>query len=167
MPGPLSSGASAVKIAVAHEHRGVNVMMNAQYLCVRVYYEDTDFSGRVYHASHLRFFERGRTEWMRAAGLQHTILAQTMDMTFAVTQLFVKFHAAGVIDDLLMVMTDFEAIKGPLLIFKQAVVRGEEKLATARVEVVTLKGNRPVRPPKQRLAALPGVKHRSLCRSAH
>ena len=44
---------------------------------LRVYYEDTDFSGRVYHASYLRFLERGRTEWLRARGLEHRILSNS------------------------------------------------------------------------------------------
>ena len=58
-----------------------------QRIPVRVYYEDTDSSGRVYHASYLRFLERGRTEWLRAFGLQHNVLAKSLDVAFAVVQI--------------------------------------------------------------------------------
>ena len=57
-------------------------------LPVRVYYEDTDFTGVVYHASYLRFFERGRTEFLRAAGVEHSaLLALPEPCAFAVTRL--------------------------------------------------------------------------------
>jgi acyl-CoA thioester hydrolase len=142
------------------------VTIKTQRLCVRIYYEDTDFSGRVYHASYLRFFERGRTEWLRAFGMQHSLLGKSADVTFAVTQLHVEFHAAGTIDDLLDVSTELDEIRGPLLIFHQTISRDDTKLATARVDVITLKGNRPARPPREILARLSGFTRRSPYRSA-
>ena len=138
---------------------------NTQRLSVRVYYEDTDFSGRVYHASYLRFFERGRTEWLRAFGMQHSTLAQSTDVTFAVTRLNVEFHAAGAIDDLLDVSTELGEIRGPLLVFQQTISREETKLATARVDVIMLKGRRPARPPREILKRLSDFTRRSPYRS--
>ena len=72
-------------------------------LWVRVYYEDTDFSGRVYHASYLRFLERGRTEWLRRRGFAHRDLAENSDVVFVVRSLKMEFLAPAVMDDLLVV----------------------------------------------------------------
>lgn len=121
---------------------------------VRVYYEDTDFSGRVYHASYFRFFERGRTEWLRARGLEHNALAEHDGLAFAVTRLNADFLAAGVIDDLLQVVTSLDRVKGPVLTFAQVIRKGDADLAKAEVDVVAIKGRRAVRPPKQILSLL-------------
>jgi acyl-CoA thioester hydrolase len=137
-----------------------------QRIPLRVYYEDTDFSGRVYHASYLRFFERGRTEWLRAFGLQHSVLLKSLEVVFTVVQIQVSFKAAAEIDDLLIVATDIEAIKGPVLVFQQAILRDDRTLVTGHVEVVTLKRNRPAKPPREILAALSDVRHQSRDQSA-
>jgi acyl-CoA thioester hydrolase len=137
-----------------------------QRIPVRVYYEDTDFSGRVYHASYLRFFERGRTEWLRAFGLQHGALARSLQVAFAVVQIQLTFKAAAEIDDLLVVATDVEAIRGPVLVFKQTILRDDRTLVIGHIEVVTLKRNRPTKPPKEILAALREVRYQSRDRSA-
>ena len=70
-------------------------------LWVRVYYEDTDFSARVYHASYLRFLERGRTEWLRKRGFAHRDLAQSSGVAFAVRSLQIEYLAPAMMDDLL------------------------------------------------------------------
>ena len=126
-------------------------------LQVRVYYEDTDLSGRVYHASYLRFFERGRTEWLRALGFQHSELAQSDGIAFAVTCLRVDYFAAALIDDYLDIITELEAHKGARLVFHQIIRRADVTLTKGLVEVVTLKGDRAVRPPRALLAALDRV----------
>jgi acyl-CoA thioester hydrolase len=131
-----------------------------------VYYEDTDFSGRVYHASYLRFFERGRTEWLRGFGLQHSVLAKSLDVAFAVVRLEVTFKAPAGIDDLLVVATDIETMRGPLLLFRQTILRDDRTLVAGQIEVVTLKQNRPTRPPKEILAALSDISCQSRDRSA-
>ena len=77
-------------------------------LPVRVYYEDTDFTGLVYHASYVRFFERGRSDFLRLAGVDHVAMAR-LDTAFAVLRLDVTFKAAARIDDALEVRTVFEA----------------------------------------------------------
>jgi acyl-CoA thioester hydrolase len=131
-----------------------------QRIPVRVYYEDTDCSGRVYHASYLRFFERGRTEWLRALDLQHSVLARSLEVAFAVVQIQVRFRGPAEIDDLLTVVTDIEAIRGPVLVFQQTIVREDRTLVTGHFEIVTLKRNRPTKPPKEILAALRDVRYR-------
>jgi acyl-CoA thioester hydrolase len=84
----------------------------ADALLVRVYYEDTDFSGRVYHASYLRFLERGRTEWLRRGGFAHRELAETSGVAFAVRSLQIEFLAPAAMDDLLRVETTVAATRG-------------------------------------------------------
>jgi acyl-CoA thioester hydrolase len=137
-----------------------------QSIPVRVYYEDTDFSGRVYHASYLRFFERGRTEWLRSFNLQHSVLAKSLDVVFAVVQIQVSYKAAAEIDDLLHVSTHIEKIRGPILVFQQSILRNDKTLVAGQFEIVTLKRNRPAKPPKEILIALRDVRCQLRDRSA-
>ena len=122
---------------------------NAQRISVRVYYEDTDFSGRVYHASYLRFLERGRTEWLRAYGFQHDTLGLSLKIAFAVTSIRADFKAAASIDDLLEIVTEFSQLRGPVVLFEQRVLREGSLLLNAAVEIVAIKGDRAVRPPAE------------------
>ena len=77
-------------------------------LAVRVYYEDTDFTGLVYHASYVRFFERGRSDFLRLAGADHTAMG-ALGVAFAVVRLEVGFRRAARIDDALVVETAIRA----------------------------------------------------------
>lgn len=114
---------------------------------LRVYYEDTDFSGSVYHASYLRFMERGRTEFLRQEGIHHSELARE-GLTFAVRSMEIRFEAAAHIDDALEVMTEVVGATGARLTLDQAVLRGETTLALARVVVVAIKADgKPARMP--------------------
>jgi acyl-CoA thioester hydrolase len=121
---------------------------------LRVYYEDTDFSGRVYHASYLRFMERGRTEWLRALGFEHGTLAGEQGLVFAVRRLEIDYLAPAIIDDLLNVETRVGELRGAAIDFLQSVSRGRETLAAATVRVVALRNGRPIRIPSTLKAAL-------------
>src|SRR5271156_6578719 len=99
----------------------------AGMLLVRVYYEDTDFSGRVYHASYLRFLERGRTEWLRGHGFAHRDLAENSGVVFAVRSLQIEFLAPAMMDDLLEVETSVTAVRGTSIDFKQRVLRSNKE----------------------------------------
>ena len=101
-------------------------------LAVRVYYEDTDFSGRVYHASYLRFMERGRTEWLRALGYEHGALAGEQRVVFAVRRLEIDYFAPAVIDDLLRVETRVAAVRGAAIDFAQTVCARRQELSPRR-----------------------------------
>ena len=107
-------------------------------LPVRVYYEDTDFSGVVYHANYLRYFERGRTEALRAAGGSHAELMDTDGLAFTVTDLAIKYHRGARVDDELTVETMLTQMKGARMFFEQAVRRGEEVLASGTVTVACM-----------------------------
>jgi acyl-CoA thioester hydrolase len=114
-------------------------MAAADRFPVRVYYEDTDFSGNVYHASYLKFLERGRTEFLRAHGVHHSELAKG-GIAFAVRSMTIEFEAAAHIDDLLDVRTAVVAATGARLTLDQAIWRGETRLTAARVVVVAING---------------------------
>ena len=125
-------------------------------LPVRVYYEDTDFTGLVYHANYLRFFERGRSDFLRLVSSGHAELLDRDDpMAFVVTRMDIRFLKPARIDDALMVRTAYEAVKGPRLIIRQAIVRGEQTLCEADVEAACIDLNgRPRRPPRAMAEAL-------------
>ena len=116
-------------------------------LAVRVYYEDTDFSGRVYHASYLRFMERGRTEWLRALGYEHGALAGEQGVIFAVRRLEIDYFAPAAIDDLLRVETRVAAVRGAAIDFAQTVSCGDKTLVAAKILVAALRNGRPMRIP--------------------
>ena len=105
---------------------------------VRIYYEDTDFSGNVYHAAYLKFFERGRTEFLREEGIHHSELAG-QGIAFAVRSMEIAFDGAAHIDDLLTVTTEVAAISGARLTLNQAILRDEKVLTRATVVVVAIK----------------------------
>jgi len=119
----------------------------ADALLVRVYYEDTDFSGRVYHASYLRFLERGRTEWLRGRGFAHRELAETSGVAFAVRSLQIEFLAPALMDDLLRVETSVAKARGASIEFGQRILRGDRELVTATVRAVAIRDGRPARIP--------------------
>jgi len=122
-------------------------------LPVRVYYEDTDFSGVVYHAAYLKFMERGRTESLRATGTTHQdLLRGETSLAFAVRHMDIDFHAPARIDAALEVHTRFLMARGARLQAEQAVVLGEQKLISAHVELACIDlGGRPRRIPKMAL----------------
>jgi acyl-CoA thioester hydrolase len=119
----------------------------ADALWVRVYYEDTDFSGRVYHASYLRFLERGRTEWLRRRGFAHRDLAENSGVMFVVRSLQIEYLAAAMMDDLLEVETSVAAVRGASMSFHQRVARGGKALVAAEVLVASIRDGRPARIP--------------------
>jgi acyl-CoA thioester hydrolase len=116
-------------------------------LWVRVYYEDTDFSGRVYHASYLRFLERGRTEWLRRRGFAHRDFAETTGVIFVVRSLQIEYLAAAMMDDLLTVETVVAAVRGASIEFKQRILRSDKELITGEVLVASIRDGRPARIP--------------------
>lgn len=125
-------------------------------LPVRVYYEDTDFTGVVYHGNYARFFERGRTDFLRLAGIRHAALLERPDpLAFTVTRLAIDFRRAARIDDGLQVRTRYQAIRGPRLFIRQRILRGAELIAVAEVEAACIDlSGRARRPPSDLVAVL-------------
>ena len=106
-------------------------------LAVRVYYEDTDFSGVVYHANYLRFFERGRTDSLRLAGIHHTELLED-EAVFVVRRMEIEYLRPAKVDDALLVRSRFLSLKGARMVIEQVIERGGVTLATARVEAALI-----------------------------
>ncbi len=112
--------------------------MTAHIHPVRVYYEDTDFSGNVYHAAYLHFFERGRTEFLRDLGVHHSELMQ-QGIAFAVRRMTVDFLAAAHIDDELEVVTEVASATAARLNLMQSIHCGGTEITRAEVQVVAIR----------------------------
>ncbi len=112
--------------------------MSQHSFAVRIYYEDTDFSGNVYHAAYLKFFERARTEFLRDAGIHHSELARD-GIAFAVRNMAIDFIAPAHIDDLLTVITEPVSASGARLILRQTILREDVLLTKADLTVVSIK----------------------------
>ena len=116
-------------------------------LPLRVYYEDTDLSGVVYHANYLRFMERGRTNHLRLMGAdQHALFeaaqAESPGFAFVVRSMEIDFLRPARMDDLLDVVTWPVAVKGASITLAQEVRRGEEALVRAKVRVAFISEGR-------------------------
>ncbi len=130
---------------------------NTHILPVRVYYEDTDFSGIVYHANYLKFMERGRTDSLRLAGVDQSRLhADGKGIFFAVRRMTIEYFKPALMDDILHVETRTREVRGASLIIDQAITRGEEVIVTAEVRVAAIAGDRPARIPDHLRAILAG-----------
>ena len=125
-------------------------------LPVRVYYEDTDFSGVVYHANYLRFAERGRSEFLHACGIHHAELFNRPDpLAFTVVTMNIDFLSPAKIDDKLDVISAYLSIKGARLLIKQAIKLERKILWRADVTVACISATgRPVRMPNDVLSLL-------------
>ncbi|MEK4034866.1 tol-pal system-associated acyl-CoA thioesterase [Methylocystis sp. IM3] len=124
--------------------------MNAHTLPIRVYWEDTDASGLVYHTSYIRFMERGRTELLRSIGLDQRPLlegAAGAPIFFVVRAMEIDFRKPALMDDLLSVQTAPLELGAASLILDQRVLRGDETLVTATVKVVCVEEGRAKRLP--------------------
>jgi acyl-CoA thioester hydrolase len=131
-------------------------------LDIRVYYEDTDFSGFVYHASYLRFMERGRTELLRTLDVAQSALQRDAGgLVFVVARMKIDFLRPGRMDDVLRVETSVVEARGPVLVMRQTVRRGSETLVEADVTIAALRDGRPVRLPPEVKAAFDRARTRN------
>ncbi|MGA3308217.1 MAG: tol-pal system-associated acyl-CoA thioesterase [Xanthobacteraceae bacterium] len=117
------------------------------FLIVRVYYEDTDFTGIVYHANYLRYMERGRTNYLRLIGADHRALFEAAEkeapgFAFVVRAMNIDFLKPARMDDVLDIVTEPEEVKGASTILRQRVMRADELLVEARVRVAFISGGR-------------------------
>ena len=106
-------------------------MANKFEFNIRVYIEDTDAGGIVYHANHIRFMERARTEWLRAKGIAH--YWQQSDYSFVVHKIDVKYVRPILMDDLITVTARIISCKAASFVLQQDIYRGEILLASGEV----------------------------------
>jgi acyl-CoA thioester hydrolase len=136
-------------------------------LPVRVYYEDTDFTGIVYHANYLRFMERARTEYLRLIGADHRALFEAAEQeapgfAFVVRAMKIEFFRPAHMDDLLEVVTEPNDVKGASVLVRQRVTRRGEILVEADVRVAFIAGGRAKPIPKPLRLALAADRQRAL-----
>ena len=131
-------------------------------LPVRVYFEDTDVTGIVYHANYLRYMERGRTEMLRHAGVDHTVAMGAGDGFWAVHSMNLVWQRPARLDDVLVVVSQVVRVRAAAVELSQSVIRGDELLCSAGVTAAFLAMNgRP-----QRLSKLWDERFTHLLRAA-
>lgn len=122
---------------------------------IRVYYEDTDAGGVVFYANYLKFFERARTEWLRAVGIEQSRLVRTDEVMFVVKSTALDYHAPARLDDELYLTVIVENVGRVAVEFIQQAWRYDDEtpklLATGRIKVVCVNANtfRPTAIPKK------------------
>ena len=122
-------------------------MAEPHRLHARIYYEDTDFTGLVYHANYLRYFERGRSDFLRLLGIGHAEL-HAQDAAFVIARMEIDFRRPARIDDALTVVTTYERMTAVRLDARQRIYRGDEFLCGAVVHAACIDLNgRPRRAP--------------------
>jgi acyl-CoA thioester hydrolase len=129
---------------------------------VRVYYEDTDAAGVVYYANYLKFAERGRTEALRALGIEQRLMAERDGVQFVVRRVAADFRQPARLDDDLEVVTKTTDIGGAVLTMEQIIRRGAETLVTLSVDICAVgsggaRAGRPVRLPGEVVRRLGGA----------
>lgn len=123
-------------------------MANKFEFQIRIYMEDTDAGGIVYHANHIRFMERTRTEWLRASGVDH--YWHQNDYNFVVHKINVKYIRPILMDDLITVTASVVSCKATSFVLQQNIYRGEIMLASGEVELACLSSEmRPRRLPDE------------------
>lgn len=126
-------------------------------LAARVYFADTDFTGVVYHARYLEFLERGRSDFLRLAGVHHTELADGKHgevLAWVVRRMEIDFRQPARIDDIVTVETRTERISGARIFMAQRLLRGDDVLVEAKVEAAVIgPSGKPRRFPAEWLSA--------------
>jgi len=117
---------------------------------VRVYFEDTDSGGVVYHANYLKFMERARTEWLRSLGLNQIKLKQEDKVMFVVRKIDIQYKIPARFNDELVIQTDCVKTTDYSIILKQNILRSKQIITEGKVEIVCINSDlfRPVRIPK-------------------
>ena len=123
---------------------------------IRVYYEDTDTAGIVYYANYLKFFERARTEWLRAMGFEQQKMAAEMGLQFVISRVECEFLRPARLDDEIDIDVRVTRAGSASMVFAQTARRGADVLATARVRAgcIDMEGFTPARLPENFRSAL-------------
>jgi acyl-CoA thioester hydrolase len=123
---------------------------------VRVYWEDTDAGGVVFYANYLKYFERARTEWLRAAGFGQEQLRAEHGLMFVVAETALRYHRPARLDDELSITVEPEPPRGASLSLAQAASRGAARLVDSRITIACVQAAtlRPHRIPKPLIEAL-------------
>lgn len=127
---------------------------NQHWIPVRIYYEDTDFTGLVYHANYLKYFERGRSDFLRDAGVSHQSLLDRDDpAAFTILRAEIDYKSAARVDDMLWVRTRYLGLSGARILFEQSVLRDDLLIAAGRITAVFIHADGRARKPLPEIAA--------------
>jgi acyl-CoA thioester hydrolase len=123
---------------------------NAHYFALRVYIEDTDLGGVVYHANYFRFMERARSDMLRSAGIDQRAAIERGEGVYAVAEAYIKYRKPARLDDELVVVSHLAEVRGVSCVIGQKVMRGQDILADATVTVAFVSAEgRPKRQPAE------------------
>ncbi len=138
-----------------HDGRFVN---GRHYFATRIYFEDTDFSGIVYHANYLRYMERARSDMLRQLDMDQNTAYESGEGVYAVVDLTMKYLLPAKLDDDLVVISTVETLRAASVIIDQTIVRGSDKITSASVHAAFLTpAGRPRRQPKSWTKAFASV----------
>jgi len=123
---------------------------NTHYFALRVYVEDTDLGGIVYHANYLRFLERARSDMLRSVGIDQRAEIESGNGAYAVAELHIKYRKPARLDDELVVVSQLEEVRGVSCVIGQKVMHGDDVIAEATVTAALLTAEgRPKRQPRE------------------
>ena len=118
------------------------------HFALRVYFEDTDVSGLVYHCNYLKYMERARSDMLRAAGIDQRAAIESGEGVYVVADLAIKYRASAKLDDDLVVLSEVLEVRAASCTIHQRVIRGQEVLSEARVTAAFVADGRPKRQPR-------------------
>jgi acyl-CoA thioester hydrolase len=123
-------------------------MGRVHHFALRVYFEDTDVSGVVYHGNYLKYMERARSDMLRAAGIDQRAAIESGEGVYVVADLEIKYRASAKLDDDLLVLSEVEEVRAASCTIQQRVMRGTVVLSEARVTAAFVAEGRPKRQPR-------------------
>ena len=118
------------------------------HFALRVYFEDTDVSGVVYHGNYLKYMERARSDMLRAAGIDQRAAIESGEGVYVVADLAIKYRASAKLDDDLVVLSEVREVRAASCTIHQRVIRGHDVLSEARVTAAFVADGRPKRQPR-------------------
>jgi len=135
---------------------------NAHYFALRIYIEDTDLGGVVYHANYLRFLERARSDMLRVLGIDQRVAIETGKGVYAVSEMHIKYRKPARLEDELVIVSQLAEIRGATCVICQKILCGQDTIAEARVTAAFLNpSGRPSRQPPEWVAKFEAVKGRA------
>jgi acyl-CoA thioester hydrolase len=136
-----------MSVAVDRPYEGA-FLGRVHHFALRVYFEDTDVSGVVYHANYLKYIERARSDMLRAAGIDQRAAIESGEGVYVVAELGIKYRSSAKLDDDLVVLSEVLDVRAASCVIHQRVMRGTDILADARVTAAFVAGGRPKRQPR-------------------
>lgn len=132
---------------VNHPYEGAFVG-RTHHFALRVYFEDTDVAGIVYHANYLKFIERARSDMLRAAGIDQRAAIESREGVYVVAEARIRYSAPAKLDDALIVLSEVRQVRAASCTIQQRVMRGTQLLAEAEITAAFLCEGRPKRQPR-------------------